>query len=84
VNGTRYRPARVGVASSRGWAGTYWGPPPGPGRATTPKWQIRGRRPAAPAPCHTGPGCRRTAGWRPAEPTREDPRGRPPGKELKG
>jgi hypothetical protein len=29
--------------------------------ATTPKRQIRGRRPAAPAPCHTGAGCRRTA-----------------------
>ena len=34
-----------------------------PGRrcATTPKRQFRGRRPAAPVPCHTDAGYRRTA-----------------------
>jgi len=48
-----------------------------PGRATTPKRQIRGRRPAASAPCHTDAGLSPDGGWRHAEPTREDPRGRP-------
>jgi hypothetical protein len=33
----------------------------GRGNATTPKRQIRGRRPAAPVPCHTDAGLRRAA-----------------------
>ena len=54
-----------------------------PGRATTPKRQIRGRRPAAPAPCHTGAGYRRTAvGGTPSRLGKILAGG--PGEELKG